>query len=134
MRNGIAAFNGLRRLWKRFLEKRSSLLGSENDKPKTVFIKRYNLFLKSLVIIGLNQGETQFENQCDYIEAEMKQFTKWIKPSGSETNKKPKLDENDENPFNEYKYEEHWAYADYKYMIELFKSDSTSNRINNRVR
>lgn len=64
----------------------------------------------------------------------MKQFTKWVKPSGLETNKKPKLDEDDENPFNDYKYEDHWAYADYKYMIELFKSDSTSNRINSRVR
>ncbi|CAF0854545.1 unnamed protein product [Brachionus calyciflorus] len=47
------------------------------------------------------KGLFQFENECDYIEANLREFIEW---SGD---------------FSDYERESHWAYADYKHMIEL---------------
>ena len=52
----------------------------------------------------------------------MSDFIEWNNVSDSEeVNKKRKLNENSFNAFSKLEY---WAYADYKYMIELLKSDS----------
>lgn len=71
--------------------------------------------------------EIQFENQCEYEEATMNEFLEWIS-SGDEnkeiSNKKQKLNDSNMGPFEQYNSDEYWAYADYKYMVELLKADS----------
>lgn len=70
-------------------------------------------------------AKTQFENQCDYVEAEIGEFVEWVEKS-RKTSKKPKLDENESSrSLNEFDPEEYWAYADYKYMIELLKPEQS---------
>jgi hypothetical protein len=57
----------------------------------------------------------------------MNEFLEWIS-SGDEnkeiSNKKQKLNNSNMGPFEQYNSNEYWAYADYKYMVELLKADS----------
>jgi hypothetical protein len=57
----------------------------------------------------------------------MNEFLEWIS-SGDEnkeiSNKKQKLNNSNMGPFEQYNSDEYWAYADYKYMVELLKADS----------
>ncbi len=50
----------------------------------------------------------EFENECEYVEATTQEFVEW-KDGAMKTN----------SPFAKYDINENWAYADYKYMIEL---------------
>ncbi|KAM4626161.1 HSPB1-associated protein 1 [Discoglossus pictus] len=55
--------------------------------------------------------DPQFETHCDYVEATLNQFDDWV--SG--------LSLEDSGPFSQYDNSEYWAYADYKYLAEVFK-------------
>lgn len=74
-----------------------------------------------------HQTKVQFENECEYVESTLSEFVQWLDSSNeSDTNcKRLKLEDDKEeaNTFENYSIDEHWAYADYKYMIELIKSD-----------
>lgn len=63
--------------------------------------------------------KTQFENECEYVEAEVSEFIDWLsRAERSSSNKRAKLEKG--HAFERfYSNEEFWAYADYKYMIEL---------------
>ena len=56
----------------------------------------------------------QFENECKYIEATIHEFNIW--------NKTPIDSLDKSNPFSEWDRNEFWAYADYKYLLELLES------------
>jgi HSPB1-associated protein 1 len=74
-----------------------------------------------------NHGNVQFENECDYIEATVSQFMTWLASTQGE--KRPKIS----TPFDPYAPKDYWAYADYKYMIELIeKNKSLENVSSNR--
>lgn len=51
----------------------------------------------------------------------MKEFNEWVNQEASQTSSK-KIKLSSSNPFDLYERSEYWAYADYKYMIELLKS------------
>ena len=88
-------------------------------------------------------GDIQFENECDYVDASVEQFVAWkdgLKSSSSSpstpeptSGKKLKLEHecssssssSDDDPFEGYDIDECWAYADYKYMIELARLSAT---------
>ena len=63
--------------------------------------------------------EIQFENQCNYVDATIREFIEWksFKKQGHSNNKKPKLD----GPFENFNLDDNWAYADYKYMADFFQ-------------
>ncbi|KAM9710610.1 HSPB1-associated protein 1 homolog [Menidia menidia] len=50
-----------------------------------------------------------FETQCSYVEAEVSQFLSWTRG------------QTEAGPFSEYPPSEYWAYADYKYIAQLFE-------------
>ncbi|XP_051760890.1 HSPB1-associated protein 1 homolog isoform X3 [Ctenopharyngodon idella] len=52
-----------------------------------------------------------FETECSYIEATVKEFLSWTLNEG----------ESLVGPFSDYHYKEFWAYADYKYIAQLFQ-------------
>jgi HSPB1-associated protein 1 len=58
------------------------------------------------------------------VEATIEQFMEWKSFLNFQHNaKKSKLDDSCKmNPFNQYDLDQNWAYADYKYMIELFNN------------
>ena len=65
-------------------------------------------------------NQTQFENECNYVEATVQQFLDWS--TRSENNKKRKLTE--KNLFDSYEFDSYWAYADYKYMLDFIDDNS----------
>lgn len=65
----------------------------------------------------LKNQQIQFENQCEYVEATLDDFLEWYNSDSIISVK---------NPFKKFHKEEYWAYADYKYMIGLFKDESVS--------
>ncbi|XP_067300341.1 HSPB1-associated protein 1 homolog isoform X2 [Pseudorasbora parva] len=52
-----------------------------------------------------------FETECSYIEATVKEFLSWTANEG----------ESLDGPFSDYHFKEFWAYADYKYIAQLFE-------------
>lgn len=71
------------------------------------------------------KAKVQFENECNYIEATFSEFYESIhkNPNLEEKNaKKIKI----ENALKDFDPGTHWAYADYKYMIELINKDQNS--------
>lgn len=52
-----------------------------------------------------------FETHCSYVEARLAQFLSWNQNQA----------EADVGPFIDYPKSEFWAYADYKYIAELFQ-------------
>ncbi|XP_077072386.1 HSPB1-associated protein 1 homolog [Siphateles boraxobius] len=52
-----------------------------------------------------------FETECSYIEATVKEFLSWTANEG----------ESLVGPFSDYHCKEFWAYADYKYIAQLFQ-------------
>ncbi|XP_059418249.1 HSPB1-associated protein 1 homolog [Carassius carassius] len=52
-----------------------------------------------------------FETECSYIEATIKEFLSWT----------AKEDESLGGPFADYHCKEFWAYADYRYIAQLFQ-------------
>ncbi|TRY84856.1 hypothetical protein DNTS_002292 [Danionella cerebrum] len=53
----------------------------------------------------------QFETECSYIEATIKEFLSWTACDGEVAT----------GPFHDYHSREYWAYADYKYIAQLFQ-------------
>ncbi|XP_056610871.1 HSPB1-associated protein 1 homolog isoform X2 [Triplophysa dalaica] len=51
-----------------------------------------------------------FETECSYIEATLKEFLHWTANDG----------ESSAGPFSDCEFREFWAYADYKYIAQLF--------------
>ncbi|XP_072542231.1 HSPB1-associated protein 1 homolog [Salminus brasiliensis] len=56
-----------------------------------------------------------FETQCSYVEATLAEFLCWTRGSSDSS----------VGPFAAYPLSEHWAYADYKYIILLFQERTT---------
>ncbi|XP_073702408.1 HSPB1-associated protein 1 homolog [Garra rufa] len=56
-----------------------------------------------------------FETECSYIEATIKEFLSWTANE----------DESLAGPFSDYHCKEFWAYADYKYIAQLFEDKPT---------
>ena len=79
-----------------------------------------------MIFIILNL-KVQFENECQYVEATMSEFIVWNESDSEGLTKKRKLNT---NPFDSFDKLEYWAYADYKYMIELLKSDTNEIKEN----
>ncbi|XP_018552043.1 HSPB1-associated protein 1 homolog isoform X1 [Lates calcarifer] len=52
-----------------------------------------------------------FETQCSFVEAKLAHFLSWTRGHS-----RP-----DVGPFSEFSYAEYWAYADYKYIANLFQ-------------
>jgi hypothetical protein len=79
-----------------------------------VFLNFLKLFNK-LYYFGL----VQFENECQYINATMSEFLEWNQSNNKKRKSTP-------NPFDSFDQNDYWAYADYKYMIDLLNSDENS--------
>ncbi|KAG7220315.1 hypothetical protein INR49_010149 [Caranx melampygus] len=52
-----------------------------------------------------------FETQCSYVEAKLAHFLSWTRGQS----------ETDVGPFSEFSSSEYWAYADYKYIANVFQ-------------
>lgn len=52
-----------------------------------------------------------FETQCQYVEAKLTHFLSWSRDQSEE----------DVGPFIDYPFSDYWAYADYKYIVNLFQ-------------
>lgn len=61
-----------------------------------------------LILIYIHIVLVIFENECETIEASIKEFIEWSKNKAEST-----------NPFFQFDTNKYWAYADYKYMSEL---------------
>jgi hypothetical protein len=62
------------------------------------------------------------------VKATIEEFIEWIAVKYNLTHvaKKRRKNSNRANPFDKYSIDEYWAYADYKYMVELIESDKNS--------
>jgi hypothetical protein len=103
-----------------------------SDGKKSILFHRGNI--QHILLNGVyNFKDIQFENQCDYVDATLDEFIEWKNSLNFENSaKRLKLDESGcTNPFDEYSLDENWAYADYKYMIELV--DSAENKLDPNV-
>ena len=58
-------------------------------------------------------SDVQWEGGCDYADATILEFSRWLEGRRDE-----------DGPFAKYDPQTHWCYADYKYMHELFDADS----------
>ena len=65
--------------------------------------------------------KVQFENECEFIEAKIEQFIQW----------KAGIIEAD-SPFGLFNRKEYWAYADYKYMIELVNDGTIEDNVSHK--
>ena len=54
--------------------------------------------------------DVQWEGDCKYESATIRQFSDWLKGDCSE-----------DNPLHLYSTDLYWCYADYKYMADVFK-------------
>jgi len=61
-----------------------------------------------------------FETECSYIEATVKEFLSWTANEG----------ESLDGPFSDYHCKEFWAYADYKYIAQLFQDKPAIFQVN----
>ncbi len=61
-----------------------------------------------------------FETECFYIEATIKEFLSWTANE----------DESLVGPFSDYHCKEFWAYADYKYIAQLFQDKPAMFQVN----
>lgn len=76
--------------------------------------------------IGKKQksNKVQFENECEYVEADMSDFALWLNSSNKQ--KRSRIC----TPFDQFDPKDFWAYADYKYMIELCENNSKISNVN----
>ncbi|XP_044525984.1 HSPB1-associated protein 1 isoform X2 [Gracilinanus agilis] len=66
--------------------------------------------------IGMKKTDTapQFETMCSYIDATLEEFLAWSYGQGV----------NSCSPFNHYENSKFWAYADYKYLANVFEDNT----------
>lgn len=82
-------------------------------------------------------GTVQFENECSYVDATLGEFLNWTRRSkptvvengdhGKCESKKLRLEHlngDAEQHFGQFNPDDHWAYADYKYMIDFLDSEN----------
>ncbi|KAM6223948.1 HSPB1-associated protein 1 [Rhynchocyon petersi] len=83
---------------------KSTDTGTTKNHLETVF----SIYLK---LCSLNSAGPQFETTCHYVEATLQEFLDWNcgQNRGS-------------GPFRDYDHSQFWAYADYKYFVNLFES------------
>ncbi|XP_005386578.1 PREDICTED: HSPB1-associated protein 1 isoform X2 [Chinchilla lanigera] len=65
--------------------------------------------------MGMKSADTvpQFETTCSYVEATLEEFLTWNCDRSSSF-----------GPFRDYDHSKFWAYADYKYFVNLFEDNS----------
>ncbi|XP_012924264.1 HSPB1-associated protein 1 isoform X2 [Heterocephalus glaber] len=65
--------------------------------------------------MGMKNTDTvpQFETTCNYVEATLEEFLTWNCDQSSIS-----------GPFRDYDHSKFWAYADYKYFVNLFEDNS----------
>lgn len=64
----------------------------------------------------------QFETMCSYVDATLEEFLTWNCDQS-----------NSFGPFRDYDHSKFWAYADYKYFVNLFEDNSDVFQVNNTV-
>lgn len=100
------------------------------------------IFLKvseenSINFVPAGTTSVQFENECSYVDATLGEFLSWTRRStppvvengdhGKCESKKLRLEHlngDAERHFGQFSPDEHWAYADYKYMIDFLDSEN----------
>lgn len=68
-------------------------------------------FLHTFLLFSLVAIAPLFETQCSYVEAKLAHFLSWTRGQPG----------TDVGPFSEFSPSEYWAYADYKYIAEVFQ-------------
>ena len=61
----------------------------------------------------LSTSEINLETECYYRHATVNEFCQWLESSCT-----------DGNPLKDLSCQEHWCYADYKHMCEIFEDKS----------
>lgn len=74
----------------------------------------------SIISFTLCTPAPLFETECSYVEATIKEFLSWTANDGE-----PFV-----GPFSDYHCKEFWAYADYKYIAQLFQDKPAMFQVN----
>lgn len=74
----------------------------------------------SFSALFLYTPEPLFETECSYVEATLEEFQSWTGIDG----------ESSVGPFSDYHSKEFWAYADYKYIAQLFQDKPAMFQVN----
>lgn len=77
------------------------------------------MMLSFYIDFSSRETAVQFETDCDYIEASVTDFQNWINHQSPPSNTQCKKGQSLSN----FKEEDYWAYADYKYMKDLFRTE-----------
>jgi len=72
----------------------------------------YLQFYDVLVLVLGHIVGVQWENECSYESATVREFHDWLTDNCQH-----------DNPLKTYERNKHWCYADYKHMIKLFATE-----------